>query len=167
MAKRLSKIGYIMPVESISRKFAPRHETSRANRGSDYKVGPGYIIPSKKWIGAASIESLVIGVGNVTKNILVCRAHGRQSLATSHELLNRADFNATAIWVAEARKDLMAINSNNAKFLAAKADFSKTIKGVSARGYQGMFGWMFAVAMAIRKDNEQLPVDHLLPAFDA
>ena len=170
MAKKLSKIGYILPVESISRKFAPRHETCRANRGaSAAPIGPGYVLPSKKWLGAATLESKVIGVGNVTKNILVCRAYGRQSVATTEELQNRVNFETSTKWANVARKDLMAISDNQAKFFQAVDDTTKRIHGVSAAGYQTMYGWMVAICMAILADDPSatLPADHKLPAFDA
>lgn len=169
MAKRLSKIGYILPVESISRKFAPRHETSRANRGETYKIGPGYLIPSKKWLGAATLESRVVGVGAITKNILVCRVHGRQSVVTADELVNRSNFEKATKWVNAAMKDLMAISDNQHKWRQAVEDTTKRISGVSAAGYQTPRGWMVAVCMAILGDDPSatLPQDHKLPAFDA
>lgn len=170
MAKKLSKIGYILPVESISRKFAPRHETCRANRGANAApLGPGYIIPTKKWLGAATLLSKVVGVGNITKNILVCRAYGRQSAVTADELVNRANFEKATKWVNAAMKDLMAISDNQAKWSQAVEDTTKRISGVSALGYQTTRGWMVAVCMAILGEDPAatLPADHKLPAFDA
>lgn len=168
MAKKLSKIGYILPVESISRKFAPRHETCRA-KGSNVNVGPGYILPTKKWLGAAALESRVFGVGAVTKNILVCRAYGRTSPVSADELVNRANFEKATKWVSVAMKDLMSISDNQYKFQQAIEDLTKRISGVSAAGYQTMRGWMFAICMAILGDDPSatLPQDHKLPAFDA
>ena len=167
MAKRLSKIGYILPVESISRKFAPRHETCRA-KGA-YPIGPQYLIPSKKWLGAATLESFVVGVGAITKNILICRAHGRTSAVTADELMNRSNFEKATKWTNFAMKDLMAISDNQHRFQQAREDQTKRISGVSAFGYQTMRGWMVAVCMAILGEDPAatLPQNHILPNFDA
>lgn len=164
--KKLSKIGYVLPVEQISRKFAPRKHTAAAARNGGYG-GPDYVIPARKWMGAATVNSYVNGYGDVQKNIFVVRVNGRTSLPTASELSNRSNFTLCRAWMEAAYRDLMAVNANQAKYIEAKEDFSKTIEGVSARGYQGMRGWMFAVAMAIKGGGGVLPTDHLLPAFDA
>ena len=168
--KKLSKIGYMNPVEQISRKFVPRHMTSRAiNAKGDagIPVGPGYILPKVKWFGAAVQERKVQGYGTVTKNIFVCRQYGRTSLPQAEELSNRSNFVIANRWAIAAFKDLMAQATNIDRWDEAISDFSKTIKGVSAKGYQTTRGWVVAVAMAILDAGETLPADHILPSFDA
>lgn len=167
--KKLSKIGYMNPVESISRKFVPRHMTSRAiaANGSRAISGPGYILPKVKWFGAAVQERKVQGYGTVTKNIFVCRQYGRESLPKASELSNRSYFAMAKKWSDLAFKDLMAQATNVQRWVDAIHDFSKVIHGVSAKGYQTTKGWCFAVAMAILNDGDTLPKDHVLPAFDA
>ena len=162
--KKLSKIGYMNPVESISRKFVPRHMTSRA--ASSTLPGPGYILPRTKWFGAAVQERKVQGYGTMTKNIFVCRQYGRTSLAQAAELTNRSNFAVARAWVRLAFKDLMAQATNIQRWLDAINDFSKTIEGVSAKGYQTTYGWAMAVAMATLKAGITLPADHVLPPFD-
>lgn len=163
--KKLSKIGYMNPVEQISRKFVPRHMTSRA--ASSALPGPGYILPKVKWFGAAVQERKVQGYGTVTKNIFVCRQYGRTSLPKAAELSRRVNFALANQWAVGAFKDLMAQAQNIQRWLDAINDFSKTIKGVSAKGYQTTRGWVVAVAIAILDAGETLPKDHVLPAFDA
>lgn len=164
--KKLSKIGYMNPVEQISRKFVPRHMTSRAAQSSSLP-GPGYILPKVKWFGAAVQERKVQGYGTVTKNIFVCRQYSRESLPKAPELMNRGNFAVAQKWTTLAFKDLMAQGTNIQRWLDAINDFSKTIEGVSAKGYQSTRGWVFAVAMAILGGGGTLPADHILPAFDA
>lgn len=163
--KKLSKIGYMSPVEQISRKFVPRRVTSRA--ASSALPGPGYILPKVKWFGAAVQERKVQGYGIVTKNIFVCRQYGRQSLAQAEELSNRANFIVANQWAVLAFKDLMAQATNIDRWDEAINNFQKTIKGVSAKGYQTTRGWVVAIAMEMLKAGETLPKDHILPAFDA
>lgn len=168
--KKLSKIGYMNPVDQISRKFVPRHMTSRAinaNGSKGIPAGPGYILPKVKWFGAAVQERKVQGYGTVTKNIFVCRQYGRESLPKQSELLNRSYFAQAQAWATLAFKDLMAQATNIQRWLDATADLSKTIKGVSARGYQTTKGWTFAIAMEMLQNGETLPASHELPAFDA
>lgn len=162
--KKLSKIGYMNPVEQISRKFVPRHMTSRAS--TTIPVGPNYILPKVKWFGAAVIESKVAGYGTVTKNVFVCRQYGRTSLAQAKELANRSHFAVANAWALAAFKDLMAQATNIQRWFDAIADLNKTIEGVSAKGYQTTRGWCVAVAMAILASGGTLPADHVLPNFD-
>lgn len=163
--KKLSKIGYMNPVEQISRKFVPRHMTSRAAESSALP-GPDYILPKVKWFGAAVQERKVAGYGYVTKNIFVCRQYGRTSLAQARELSNRSNFVIANRWAVAAFKDLMAQATNIQRWIDAINDFSKTIEGVSAKGYQTTRGWVVAVAMKILASGDTLPADHILPAFD-
>lgn len=163
--KKLSKIGYMNPVEQISRKFVPRHMTSRAV--SSALPGPGYILPKVKWFGAAVQERKVQGYGTVTKNIFVCRQYGRTSLAKAGELSNRVNFQIANAWAIAAFKDLMAQAQNIQRWLQAIDNFDKRIEGVSAKGYQTTRGWVVAVAMALLGAGKTLPADHILPAFDA
>ena len=157
------------PVEQISRKFVPRHMTSRAafTNGSNATLGPGYILPKVKWFGAAVQERKVQGYGAVTKNIFVCRQFGRQSLPQAAELSNRGNFAQAKAWVDVAFKDLMAQATNINRWMDAISDLNKTIEDVSARGYQTPRGWAFAIAMALLKAGITLPADHILPAFDS
>lgn len=168
--KKMSKIGYMNPVESISRKFVPRHMTSRAinaNGSKGVPAGPGYILPKVKWLGAAVQERKVQGYGTVTKNIFVCRQFGRESLPQAGELTNRSNFTMATAWANLAFKDLMAQGTNIQRWLQAIDNFDKRIEGVSAKGYQTTKGWCVAVAMALLGAGKTLPTDHVLPAFDA
>lgn len=167
---KLSKIGYMNPVEQISRKFVPRHMTSKAigsNGSKAVALGPGYILPKVKWFGAAVQERKVQGYGIVTKNIFVCRQYGRESLPQAKELANRSYFVLANAWAIAAFKDLMAQATNIQRWVDAINDFDKTIGGVSAKGYQTTRGWVVAVCMAILTGGGTLPADHILPAFDA
>ena len=121
-------------------------------------------------MGAQVRNVTLNGHGNVQKNIMFFRKPIAPALASSRQIIVRTSFALANDWAKEAMEDLSVITANGAKYNAAKADFSKTIHGVSAEGYESMYGWMRAVAFAIKYDNGtgggQLPSDHNLPAWD-
>lgn len=151
MAK-YSKIRYVNPVESVSRKFARRAD----------KIGKIVNV----WMGGATQQRYVVGLGHITKNVFVVRKYARTSAPTTDELKIRSNFSAASKWAAAALKDLLAINANQMKWIAAMEDTSKTIEGVSALGYEGPRGWIVAIAYALLDAGQTLPVDHILPDFD-
>lgn len=170
MAKKLSNIGYVLPVEKVSRKFARRIDTASGKVASTNNTGMGtktIKLPVRAWMGASSREVNINGYGTHTRNTFVVRTQGRSTVALADELAARAAFTKATKWVTAAQKDLMAINANQSRYLNAKADLNKRVKGVSAQGYQSMRGWMFAIAIAIQNEGATLPVDHLIPDFDA
>lgn len=170
MAKILSNIGYTLPIEKVSRKFARRVDTASSKVASTNNTGLGVRtikLPVRSWMGASSKEVNIFGYGIHTRNSFIVRTKGRSTVALADELAARAAFTKASKWVTAAMKDLMAINANQSRFLNATADLSKRVKGVSAQGYQTMRGWMFAIAIAIQNASETLPNDHLIPDFDA
>lgn len=162
--KKMQKINFILPVESISRKFARRVDTCA---GEKVALGNKYIVPSKAWLGAGVRTVRVVGTGIVSYNYFVARKYGRLTPVTSAERNVRMYFQMANQWVVAAMADLMAISANQAKWDAATQDLSKKISTISAGGYQTMRGWMCAIAYAIKSTGGTLPQDHLLPDFDA
>lgn len=156
--KKLSNITFITGVESISRKFALRAVkcTTHTNQQGQ-KYTPVYI-------GAACRMKPFRGT-TVKMNYLFLRQNARTSPLTEDELTVREHFRDSSRWVAAAMEDLSAVTGNQTKFVDSKYH-GKRIKGVSAVDY-GMRGWMFAIAMAMLGDDETLPQNHQLPAFDA
>lgn len=168
MAKKISNVSFMPAIEGISRKLALRRETCI---NKDVNVGgqPANkkVIPGQTYMGVVTRPVNIIGVGTVQRSTLFMRKPMNAPVATSATLLRRVNFAKAKIWVDAAMQSLEVVSANMAKFIAAKADLSKTIKGVSARGYQSERGWMFAIAYAILKQGGQLPQNYALPEFDA
>lgn len=157
MAKKLSNIGYALPVEQISRKFARRKDTCSVKKTG----GPDYIIPAKPYMGASVRTCTVNGVeGKITKNIFYVRTAPYAPVVTQSMNEKRSYFAQANAWANAAQKDLTAITFNQQTYAECCADFNKRAAGVSAKGYQTMTGWMKAVAFAILDSGEVLPVDH-------
>lgn len=162
MAKRFSTIGFTPMLESVNRKFARRIDTcynkevSKGLYGGDSSIK----LPGNTYMGCSTRQVNVIGVGTVAKNIMFFRRPMNEPLVTSAQLTNRTNFSETSTWVTERVKNLSVIANDRQKFLEAKADISKKIKGVSAYGYSargGMYGWLFAIGMAYLKAGDDLP----------
>lgn len=168
MAKRLSNVLLMPAVEGISRKLALRRETC-INKvitvGGDEKTAQ-IIIPGHTYMGVVNRTKNVIGYGSVSTNRLFMRKPIAAQALTQAQSQVRINFTRAKAWVDAAMKDLAVIASNQAKFVAAKNDLTKTIEEVSAAGYQGQRGWMMGVAYALQA-ADKLPQDHNLPAFDA
>lgn len=166
MGKKLGNVSLIPAVEGISRKLALRRETctqKTLQRGISGQV----VIPGHTYMGVISKSVNVIGYGSANRVNLFMRKSTILGPATSGQVTTRSHFAAARRWVVEAQEDLSAITANQTKFATAANDLSKTIEGISARGYQSMDGWMFGIAMAILKSGEDLPSNHQLPSFDA
>ena len=156
-----ANITFMPVVESINRKFALRRETcSQTEVGDKIIKSPGYM-------GAGTHERLVVGYGWVKRNYFFMRKHARSTAVTDDEQLQRSYFGSVSKWNKQVWHNLSVVTANQEKWEAAKADLSKTIKGVSAKGYTGPIGWSFAIGIAIKRDDQTLPATGALPEFDA
>lgn len=169
MARKLSTISYHPMVTGISRKFATGDQkcvnrTIRKGSGSQVKI------PGVSFMGAQVRNVTLNGHGNVQKNIMFFRKPIAPALASSSQIMVRTCFALANDWAKALMNDLSHITANGAKYNAAKVDFSKTIHGVSAEGYESMYGWVRAVAFAIKYNDGDgagsLPADHVLPNWD-
>ena len=158
--KRLSNISYMPVVEHISRKFALRNETVSLK---PYKSS-GNVQRTSGYMGAGVRYKVVDGAKRLT-NYIFMRKNPRTSSLTAKELAARANFIACQEWVKAAMEDLSVYTDNQIKYQECFKG-GKTIKHISAKNY-GFRGFMFAVAMEIRKSGGTLPEDHNLPAYDA
>ena len=98
-------------------------------------------------------------------NYLFLRQNARTTPLSEDELVVRENFRSASRWVKDAMEDLSVVTGNQQKFLTSKTE-NKRVKGVSAIDY-GMRGWMFAIAMKMLGNDETLPTNHQIPAFDA
>lgn len=163
MAKRFSTIGLSPMVESINRKFARRIDTSynkvveKGLNGNDNKIK----LPGNTFMGCSSRDVNIIGVGNVKKHIMFFHRPMNVPVPTQAVLTNRTNFSETSAWVTTRLKDLAVLANDRQKFLVAKEDLSKKIKGVSAYGFEKMRGWLFAIGMGYRAAGQELPSGQL------
>lgn len=160
--KRLSNITYIPVVEHISRKFALRKETVSLKQ---FRGDPLVSVQMSTGYMGAGVRRKVVDGGTMLTNYLFLRKNPRTSAISAAEIQARIDFTACQQWVKEAQEDLGAITDNQIKYHECRYN-GRTIQGVSAKDYM-MRGFMFAVAMKIRKSGGTLPADHNLPAYDA
>ena len=168
MAKKMSNVSFMPAIEGISRKLALRRETC-INKDVEVGLRPGNkkVVPGQTYMGVVTRPVNVIGVGTIQRSTLFMRKPMNATVADNATLKRRTDFAYASDWAKNAMTSLEVASANTAKFLAAKEDFSKKIKGISAYGYQSPRGWYFAIAYAIRKDSGVLPQNYALPDFDA
>lgn len=166
MAKKLSTISFMPAVDGISRKFALRKETCTTKELS--RGNSELTIPGVAYMGASVRNVSIVGYGPVAKNVLFFRRPMAKPVPTARQLEVQARFQQVNQWVLAAFEDLSAMAINITRWRDAKADLTKTISGVSARGYQTMSGWMKGVVHAYVVDHEgSTPSGHTLPNFDA
>lgn len=164
--KKVSNVDLMPAVEGISRKLALRRETcydqSIPKGGDSEKL---IVIPGHTYMGVTTKDIRIIGYGTTKRVRLFMRKPMQEPSPTQEQSFRRVYFTQGVEWTNSALKDLTVISANQAKFLEAMKDTSKTIAGVSAAGYQTMRGWMSAIAIALAAESE-LPTTHALPDFD-
>lgn len=107
MAKKVTNIGFILPVETISRKFARRAD----------KVN-GKANGVKVWIGAAESNLPTKDARYHKKNYIVVRKAARSTAITQHERDIRNRFTAVSKSVAVRAQDLTQITQDQIAFQA-------------------------------------------------
>lgn len=158
--KNLSTIGYVLPVESISRKFALRKEKaglmSVKTGSSTSVVGP------VKFFGGSARKYYRAGSGLVSTNVLFLRKNRSLVAPTAEVLEARQWFAASSRWAAAARKDLSAITHNQQVFVELEQNPSMTCGGLHASGYN-YSTFLFAYAYAQYKSGSTPAGNHQLP----
>lgn len=158
-ARKLSTIGYMTPVESISRKFALRKETAGDKL---IAVGSGQGKLTSKFFGGSVRRYYRAGSGQVMTNVLFFKKYGRITAPSVEELQNRQNFSAASKWANAAAKDISAITHNQQIWDELVADPSLSCNGVYAAGY-GERAYLFAYAMSVLATGGTLPANHQLP----
>lgn len=167
--KKISNVDLMPAVDGISRKLALRRETcyeQSINKGGEGGGNTQIVIPGHTYMGVTTKDIRIYGYGTAKRVRLFMRKSTPVPKLTDEQGQRRLAFGKGNAWVAAAMKDLTVISANQAKFLAATKDLSKTINGISVAGYQSMRGWMSAIAISLAADNK-LPETHALPNFDA
>jgi len=120
-----SSIGFMTPVESISRKFARRQDKVSTKN-------PGFI-----WMGASTtIQPTKTSTGK-RRNFLVFRSAPRSTPVKESEMLARVRFATIAAWVNQRAHDTSKQQQDIANFLAQK-DLPGGVKSLKA--YYWMLG---------------------------
>lgn len=161
MIELKNNINFMPAVESMSRKFVPRKETC-GNKTVGKKL-----IKGKGWIGSAVRQGYAAGYGPYSKNFVVIRKHARTSALSTDEMQAQSYFSMAAKILYRQKRDLAQQGNLRDMWLAAREDTTKTVKGISAAGYD-FNGWIFAVDYKRLKGGEEQSVVLTFPtAFDA
>ena len=163
--KKVSNIGFMPVVETISRKFALRRETcvdktfTKGDLGGEAEV----TINGTTYMGCVGRKVYIIGEGWVTKNTFFMRKPQPARQLSAEEVQAHQNFAAGLAWANAAMIDLSVLVANQEKFLVIRNDFTKKIGGLSAKGYSNMYGFMRAYAIHTLGQGGTLPQDHALP----
>lgn len=149
-------IGYMPAVDQINRKFALRATKCSAGR---FQGG-------NKYMGGATRVTFRPGYGYVNKNIMFFRENHRMSPLSSRERQVRNLFAKVSKGAASILNDISQLTAVQLKYKTAGEDLSKTINGVSAKGYT-LRGWVWAVQFAGASESEQYDVNTFPNSFDA
>lgn len=122
--KKKKSIAYVLPVESMSGKFARRQDTC------SYKPGQQHTA----WIGAGVRTGHNRYAENATTNYVIIRKAVRTSAPGDGELWARNRFTAVRALVKTRRKDLSHIAADLAAFEAQKN---------TAGGYKSMYSFLW------------------------
>lgn len=161
MIELKNNINFMPAVESMSRKFVPRKETC-GNKTVGKKL-----IKGKGWIGSAVRQGYAAGYGPYSKNFVVIRKHARTTALSTTEMQGQSRFSAASKILYRQKRDLAQAGILRLMWLAAREDTAKTVKGVSAAGYD-FNGWIFAVDYKRLKDGEDQSAVLTFPTeFDA
>lgn len=105
-------IAFLTGIESISRKFAPRHETC-ANTSSTKKI-------RYKWLGSGVRFGATKELDNHATNFLVVRKNPRTSPISTKEIAARLKFSTVRQNVYDRMINLTTIAADQAAFKAQK-----------------------------------------------
>lgn len=146
------------PVESINRKLALRSEKcveKTLSSGDNYHE---VIIPAKKYIGGFTrTKSIVTGNGKVeivTAQYCFVRKNKFVKSMSADAIQGRLVFGEVSRSIGPLMRNLSELTNMQTKWVEGKADVSKTLNGISTRGYD-YTGWVFAVQHAGRIGNDQ------------
>lgn len=142
-----SNIKYKSPIDQVNRKFVPRAVKCKAAA----KFGP-VETESEGWMGGATLTLGRAGLGTTKRNYFVVRQNASSHVATAADMDRRLDFIDATAGKNHILKDLSQITDVQLKWEQASADFTKTMNGVSAKGYT-FYGWVMAVQYAGLKNS--------------
>lgn len=165
MAVKLkANVQYINAIETIQRKFVPKKVKLVGPDAA--QAGPVILAMNDGFMGGAQRLSWRAGYGQCSRNYLFIKTEGRSSAISSHELDLRTYFSKAVKGRNTIIKDLSQVSRVQAMWLEAREVLTKTINGVSAKGYT-LSGWIMAVQYAgIYNDPQTYNANTFPQAFD-
>lgn len=164
-------MGVAFPIESIDRKLALRREKAGSKSIASGSNNHSVIIPGVKYMGGFTRNySVVTGSGKretIKVQYMNVRKYSRSTPVTTAEVNQRNNFRTVSQGVVVLMEDLTQVTQIQQKWLAAIADTSKRMNGVSAAGYANQRQWVFAVQYAGLKANPSYDVEQFPANFDA
>lgn len=163
-------MGVAFPIESIDRKLALRREKAGSQTvrsgGNEHKV----FIPGVKYMGGFTrTYSVITGSGKIEAikvQYMNVRKYGRSTPPSVAEITLRNRFAQVSQGVVELLEDLTQVTQIQQKYLAAIADTTKRMNGVTAKGYASLRQWVFAVQYAGLKASDSYDVTQFPANFD-
>lgn len=144
MAVKLkANVQYQPIVESVSRKFVPRKETCSRPVDDSLPIE----VEETGWMGGAVRRSVRAGFGACKRNFIVIRENARSSQPSTDELRTRETFQSAVRGRNHIVKDLSQLARIIAMWREALDGTTKTVNGVSPKGYT-MNGWIMAAQFA-------------------
>ena len=153
MAEKINKMGiqYAYPLESISRKFTLRKNT--ASDTTKVNIAGNKVTLKKsvsKFIGGATRQKFVKGLGYVTKNYAFIRFNKRDSAPTEGEQEARRIFGVCAQAVRAWKKDVAHLTDMQRAW-----NENITVKGVTTAGKTN-YQYLFQIAYAMVENDEDV-----------
>ena len=163
-------MGVAYPIESINRKLALRRETAGSKTYNSGTNDHSVVMPGAKYVGGFTRSySVVTGSGKretIKVQYLNVRKFSRSTPVTTAEINQRNIFRTVSQALVDLMEDLTQVTTIQQKWLAAIADSSKRMNGVSAVGYATIRQWVFAVQYAGLKADSSYDVTHFPANFD-
>lgn len=150
-------------VEQINRKWA----TKKTKCSAPKTVGPVKTV-SNSWMGSGTTQLYRAGLGSVKRNFFIFRENARTSTVNAAELMRRSAFTEGNKWANAAWVDLMAIATNQARFIFLRDNPRAYIaitggEQLYAAGYS-FKGFLRAYAIKEKAAvGGTLPQDHIIP----
>lgn len=160
-------MGIAYPIDGISRKLALRSEIAgnKSFEASTHDVE----MPNVQYMGGMQRGyNVVTGSGksqDIKVQYLFIKKHKAALNDNQRATINL--FSAIARAVKAIKRDLTQLTRIQQQYIQARADVTKTINGISVKGYSDIWRWVFAVQFAGLKADEDYPVNTFPNAFDA
>lgn len=161
MIKLKANITYDPMIESINRKF-----TQRANKCSKPTTEGPVTLGGVRYMGGATRKAFRGVVGDCARNYMFFRDGYRDSVVTAEEMDRRVRFAKAATGRNYILKDLSQVTTVSNLWVEAMHNPTKTINGVSTRGYTYR-GWIMAVQYKGLEENPSYNEKQFPNAFDA
>lgn len=160
-----SNISFDPVVESINRKFVKKSIKCKDVSGNLGRVGPVFV-EAVSYMGGATRTSSRGVLGNCKRNYVFFRDGYRTTAITPAEQARQLNFAKAAAGRNAIFMDLSQVTRLYEMIAEAKNDPSKTVNGVSMRGYTAR-GWVMAAQYAGLVNSSSYNENKWPTTFDA